>query len=87
MLPSELRAFEILLALYHPPVCVPGSRLMYNADREPLPSRRGERADGGAPMVSSGQMSMPMTIAPVGRANPLLLLIDGHALKTAHCKS
>ena len=31
-------------------------------------------------MVSSGQMSMPMTIAPVGRANPLLLLIDGHAM-------
>ena len=31
-------------------------------------------------MVSSGQMSMPMSIAPVGRANPLLLLIDGHAM-------
>ncbi len=31
-------------------------------------------------MVSSGQMSLPMSAAPAGRESPLLLLIDGHAM-------
>ena len=31
-------------------------------------------------MVSSGQMSLPMSTATAGRESPLLLLIDGHAM-------
>ena len=31
-------------------------------------------------MVSSGQMSLQMSVAPAGRESPLLLLIDGHAM-------
>ena len=31
-------------------------------------------------MVSSGQMSLPMSAMSVGRESPLLLLIDGHAM-------